>query len=55
MAPKLLESAHTRWRGERTLVALIRVGAASKTANSSNDPTNQEATLKPRDTSIHRS
>jgi putative transposase len=57
MAFKLIESAQARWRAVNAphLVALVRAGARFRTANSSNDPTNQQATSKPPDTPIHRS
>ena len=52
MAFKLIESAQTRWRAVNAphLVALVRAGAVfTRTASSSNDPTNQEVISKPRD------
>ena len=57
MAFKLIESAQARWRAVNAphLVALVRAGARSRRANSSNDPTNQEVISKSRDTPIHRS
>ncbi len=56
MALKLSEPAHIRWRAVNAPWPPRSASApASKTANASNDPTNQEAPLKPRDTSIHRS
>ena len=57
MAFKLIESVQTRWRAVNApfLVALVRTGATFEKGNSSNDPTNQEAINKSRDTPIHRS
>ena len=57
MAFKLIESAQARWRAINAphLVALIRAGATFEKGNSSNDPTNQEVTLKSHDTPIDRS
>jgi transposase-like protein len=55
---KLIESAQHRWCAVNSahLVALIRAGASSRTASSSNDPTNRQAvTLMPHDTLLHRS
>ena len=58
MAFKLIESAQARWRAVNAprLVALWSVPApASRRANSSNDPTNQEVISKSRDKkAIHR-
>jgi hypothetical protein len=50
-------SSSARWRAVNAphLVVLVRAGANSRTASSSNEPTNQEVTLKPRDTPINRS
>src|SRR5262245_30004515 len=52
---KLIESAQARWRadGAPHLVALVRAARGSRTASSSNDPTNQEAISKPRDQGGH--
>jgi hypothetical protein len=58
MAFKLIESGQTRWRAVNAphLVALVRAGRYSRTASSSNDPTNQRVVIsKSRDTPIHRS
>jgi hypothetical protein len=56
MAFKLIESAQTRWRAVNAphLVVLVRAGADhSRTASSSNDPTNQRVVIsKSRDTPI---
>ena len=43
MAYKLIEAAQSRWRAVNAphLVALVRAGASSRTANSSNAPTNR--------------
>ena len=51
----LIESAQHRWRAVNTphLVALVRAGASSRTANSSNDPTNHKVISKPRDQGGH--
>jgi hypothetical protein len=57
MAFRLIESARHRWRAVNSahLVALARAARGSRTASSSNDPTNQQAvTLTPHDTLIHR-
>jgi hypothetical protein len=55
MAFELIEAAQTRWRAVNAphLVVLVRAGADSRTASSSNDPTNQEVISKLRDTPIH--
>jgi putative transposase len=55
MAFKLIESAQSHWRAVNAphLVALGRAGPRFEKGNSSNDPTNQEATSKSRDTPIH--
>jgi putative transposase len=52
MAFKLVEAAQARWRAVNApyLVALVRAGARFANATWSNDPTNQEARLKQRDT-----
>jgi hypothetical protein len=57
MAFKLIESAQARWRAVNAphLVASSVPAPPSTRASSPNDPTNQEAKLKPRDTPIHRS
>jgi hypothetical protein len=54
MAFKLIESAQARWRVVNAphLVARSAPVRGWRTANSSNDPTNQEVTLKPRDTHV---
>jgi putative transposase len=56
MAFKLIESAEQRWRAVNapTWSPWSEPEPPSSTANSSNDPTNQEAISKPRDTPIHR-
>jgi hypothetical protein len=55
MAFKLIESHRGAVaRCERThLGALVRAGQDSRTANSSNEPTSREVTLKSRDMLIH--
>jgi len=57
MAFKLIESAQARWRAANAphLVALDRAGARFENGKLVSDPTNQQVTLKPRDTPIHRS
>jgi hypothetical protein len=58
MAFKLIESAQTRWRAVNAphLVALSVPARYSRTAGSSNDPTNQRVVIRQsRDTPIHRS
>jgi hypothetical protein len=58
MAFKLIESAQTRWRAVNAprLVALVVPARYSRTASSSNDPTDQRMVIsKSRETPIHRS
>ena len=57
MAFKLIESAQARWRAVNAPTSSLWSVPApgSRTANSSNDPTNQEVISKSRDTPIHKS
>lgn len=57
LAFKLIESTQARWRAVNAphLVGLVRAGPKFETASSSNEPTNQEVTLKPRGTPINGS
>ena len=50
MAYKLIEAAQSRWRAVNAphLVALVRAGASSRTANSSNAPTTKRPRRRPR-------
>jgi len=52
---KLIEAAQTRWRASTHLTSSLWYAPEpdSRTANSSNDPTNQEVISKLRDTPIH--
>ena len=56
MAYKLIEAAQSRWRtvDSPTWSPSSAPEPNSKMANSSNDPTNQEVKIKPRNTPIHR-
>jgi hypothetical protein len=56
MAYKLIEATQSRWRAVNapTWSPSSAPEPNSRTANPSNDPTNQEVKVKPRNTPIHR-